>query len=52
MACRAPPCPTPTHPGGGHELTIEVWRSYGEGVSAEELCGILRSLGGWEPPPL
>ena len=22
------------HPGGGHELTIEIWRSYGEGVSA------------------
>ncbi|HET9739845.1 MAG TPA: amidase [Solirubrobacteraceae bacterium] len=30
------------HPSGGHELTIEVWRSYGEGMSAEELYGILR----------
>ncbi len=30
------------HPGGGHELTIEVWRSYGEGVCAGELYGILR----------
>ena len=30
------------HPGGGHELTIEVWRSYGEGMSAGELYGILR----------
>ncbi len=30
------------HPGGGHELTTEVWRSYGEGVGAEELYGILR----------
>jgi amidase len=30
------------HPGGGHELTIDVWRSYGEGVSAGELYSILR----------
>ena len=30
------------HPGGGHELTIDVWRSYGEGVSAGELYDILR----------
>ncbi len=30
------------HPGGGHELTIEIWRSYGEGVSAGELYDILR----------
>jgi amidase len=30
------------HPGGGHELTIEVWRSYGEGVGAAELWRLLR----------
>jgi amidase len=30
------------HPGRGHELTIDVWRSYGEGVSAGELYAILR----------
>ncbi len=30
------------HPGGGHELTIDVWRSYGEGMSAGELYDILR----------
>ena len=30
------------HPGGGHELTIDVWRSYGEGVSAAELYDVLR----------
>ena len=30
------------HPDGGHELTIEVWRSYGEGVSAAELWRLLR----------
>jgi len=30
------------HPGGGHELTIDVWRSYGDGVSAGELYDILR----------
>jgi amidase len=30
------------HPDGGHELTIEVWRSYGEGVGAAELWRLLR----------
>ena len=30
------------HPGGGHELTIEVWRSYGEEVTAAELWRLLR----------
>ena len=30
------------HPGGGHELTIEVWRSYGGGVDAGELWRLLR----------
>ena len=30
------------HPAGGHELTIEVWRSYGAGVSAESLRRLLR----------
>jgi amidase len=30
------------HPDGGHEITIEVWRSYGEGVSAAELWRLLR----------
>lgn len=30
------------HPDGGHELTIDVWRSYGEGVSAGELWRLLR----------
>ena len=30
------------HPDGGHELTIEVWRSYGEGVPAAELWRLLR----------
>ena len=30
------------HPGGGHELTIDVWRSYGEDVSAAELYDVLR----------
>ena len=29
------------HPGGGHELTIDVWRSYGTG-SAADLWRILR----------
>jgi amidase len=29
------------HPGGGHELTIDVWRSYGD-MSAAELYEILR----------
>jgi amidase len=31
-----------SHPGGGHELTIDVWRSYGEGVTASELYDVLR----------
>jgi len=30
------------HPGGGHELTIDVWRSYGDGVPAAELWRLLR----------
>jgi amidase len=30
------------HPGGGHELTHEVWRSYGDDMSAAELYGVLR----------
>jgi amidase len=30
------------HPTGGHDLTIEVWRSYGAGVSAESLRRLLR----------
>ena len=30
------------HPEGGHAITIEVWRSYGEGVEAAELWRILR----------
>jgi amidase len=30
------------HPDGGHELTIEVWRSDGEGVAAAELWRLLR----------
>ena len=30
------------HPGGGHELTIDVWRSYGDEMSAAELYAILR----------
>jgi amidase len=30
------------HPGGGHELTIEVWRSYGGGTGAGELWRLLR----------
>jgi amidase len=30
------------HPGGGHELTIEVWRSYGGGIGADELWRLLR----------
>jgi amidase len=30
------------HPGGGHELTREVWRSYGDGMSAAELYDVLR----------
>ena len=30
------------HPGGGHELTIEVWRSYGDDMHANELYDVLR----------
>jgi amidase len=30
------------HPGGGHELTIEVWRSYGGEIGADELWRLLR----------
>ena len=30
------------HPDGGHELTIEVWRSYGEGVGAADVWRMLR----------
>jgi amidase len=30
------------HPAGGHDLTIEVWSSYGEGTSGEDLWRILR----------
>jgi amidase len=29
-------------PGGGHELTIDVWSSYGDGVTAEQLYDVLR----------
>ena len=29
-------------PGGGHELTIDVWRSYGDELSAPDLYAILR----------
>jgi amidase len=29
-------------PGGGHELTVDVWRSYGDGVTAAELYDVLR----------
>ena len=35
------------HPDGGHELTIEVWRSYGEGVGAAELWRLLRRWDGF-----
>ena len=35
------------HPDGGHELTIEVWRSYGEGVPAAELWRLLRRWDGF-----
>jgi amidase len=35
------------HPAGGHELTIEVWRSYGEGVSSTELWRLLRRWDGF-----
>jgi amidase len=30
------------HPGGGHELTIEVWRSYRGDVGADQLWRLLR----------
>jgi amidase len=30
------------HPDGGHELTIDVWRSYGDGVGAADLWRLLR----------
>jgi amidase len=30
------------HPAGGHELTIEVWRSYGDGLDAAGLWRLLR----------
>jgi amidase len=30
------------HPEGGHELTIEVWSSYGDGVEAADLWRLLR----------
>jgi amidase len=30
------------HPDGGHELTIEVWSSYGEGLGAADLWRLLR----------
>jgi amidase len=35
------------HPDGGHELTIEVWRSYGEGVDAAGLWRLLRRWDGF-----
>jgi amidase len=35
------------HPDGGHELTIEVWRSHGEGVAAAELWRLLRRWDGF-----
>ena len=31
-----------THPGGGHELTIDIWRSYGDEMSAADLYALLR----------
>ena len=30
------------HPDGGHAVTIDVWRSYGDGVEAAELWRVLR----------
>jgi amidase len=30
------------HPGGGHELTLDVWRSYGGEMRADEVYGVLR----------
>ncbi len=38
-----------SHPEGGHELTIDVWSSYGEGVTATDLWGLLRR---WDDVPL
>jgi amidase len=35
------------HPDGGHELTLEVWRSYGEGITAAELWRLLRRWDGF-----
>jgi amidase len=38
------------HPGGGHELnelTIEVWRSYGDEMTAAELYALLRRWDGY-----
>ena len=32
----------PRHPGGGHDLTLEVWRSYGDEMTAAELYALLR----------
>ena len=29
-------------PGGGHELTLEIWRSYGDDMDAAALYGLLR----------
>jgi amidase len=31
-----------THPGGGHELTIDIWRSYGDEMRAADLYALLR----------
>ena len=35
------------HPDGGHELTIEVWRSCGDGVAGPELWRLLRRWDGF-----
>lgn len=35
------------HPDGGHELTIEVWRSYGEDLDAPGLWRLLRRWDGF-----
>jgi amidase len=29
-------------PGGGHEITLDIWRSYGEAMGPGELYGLLR----------
>ena len=34
-------------PRGGHELTIDVWRSYGDEFSAEQLYALLRRWDGY-----